>query len=226
MLRRLLSLLVVVLAGLVVYLGVTVVQIWLTSRRDQARPAQAIVVMGSAEYDGRPSPDLQARLDQVVALWRRHLAPMVVVTGGKEPGDVYTESQVSATYLERHGVPASEVAQVDGRNSWQSLSAAAALLHGRHLDKVLLVSDPYHSARILAIGSELGLQGYASPTRTSPIRGTAVIPYYAKETVAVALGRVIGFGRVSQLHAQLGLMARHGARPVAANLAGARSGVV
>ncbi len=186
-------------AGLVVaYLLFNFAQVWWASRQNQARPAQAIVVLGAAQYNGVPSPDLRARLDQALLLWRAGLAPVVVVTGGKEPGDAYTEATAGATYLEASGVPPADVvAEGTGRNSWQSLVAAASMLAGRHATRVLLVSDPFHDKRIALMAGELGLTPYVSPTRTSPIRGVAVIPYFAKETVEVALGRIIGFRRLT-----------------------------
>ncbi len=186
-------------AGLVVaYLLFNFAQVWWASRQNQARPAQAIVVLGAAQYNGVPSPDLRARLDQALLLWRAGLAPVVVVTGGKEPGDAYTEGTAGATYLEASGVPPADVvAEGTGRNSWQSLVAAASMLGGRHAIRVLLVSDPFHDKRIALMAGELGLTPYVSPTRTSPIRGVAVIPYFARETVEVALGRIIGFRRLT-----------------------------
>ena len=97
---------VVVLAAIgLTYYVVTLYQVWSTGRRDEARPVDAIVVLGAAQYDGRPSPQLAARLDHVVELWQRGLAPIVVVTGGKQPGDRFTEAEASARYLVDHGVP-------------------------------------------------------------------------------------------------------------------------
>src|ERR1019366_10661527 len=88
------------------YFAFTGVQVWLTSRHHEARPAQAIVVMGAAQYDGVPSPDLVSRLQDASDLWQRHLATTMVVTGSKEAGDRFTEAQASATWLEQHSVPA------------------------------------------------------------------------------------------------------------------------
>lgn len=183
--------------GLIVYIVVTFVQVWWASRLNQARPAQAIIVLGSAQYNGVPSPDLKARLDHALSLWRAHLAPIVVVTGGKEPGDTYTEATAGATYLASKGMPeAAILREVSGRDSWQSLSSAAEFLRARGDTKVILVSDPFHDERISLMAEELGLTPYVSPTRTSPIRGLSVVPYFAKETVEVAIGRVIGFRRL------------------------------
>ena len=107
---------------------------WRTGQRYEPRAAGAIVVMGAAQYDGVPSPDLRARLDQAGLLWHEHYSSTVMVTGSKEPGDAYTEAQASARYLEGDGVPAADILQAGGRNSWQNLSEAAPALiaHGRH----------------------------------------------------------------------------------------------
>ena len=184
----------------VVYLIVTFCQVWWASRENQARPVQAIVVLGAAQYNGVPSPDLQARLDHALALWQAGLAPLIVVTGGKEPGDVYTEATAGADYLAAKGVPQTDILrEVQGRDTWESLSAVANFLKPRDISVVLLVSDPFHDERISLIAKEVGLTPYLSPTRTSPIRGTAVVPYFAKETVEVAVGRIIGFRRLADV---------------------------
>ncbi|HUQ40235.1 MAG TPA: YdcF family protein [Acidimicrobiales bacterium] len=187
----------VVLALLLMYLLVTGVTVWRSSRRDEARRVEAIVVFGAAQYNGRPSPVLTARLDHAIDLYRRGFADSVVVTGGKKEGDRFTEATASAGYLARRKVPDSAILrEVSGTNSWQSLAATAAFLKRRGITRVLLVSDPFHSARIAAMASELGLEAYTSPTATSPIAGAEELPYLAKETVAVAVGRVIGFRRL------------------------------
>jgi uncharacterized SAM-binding protein YcdF (DUF218 family) len=185
------------LAGGLAYLGVTFVQVWVAGRRDEARAAQAIVVLGAAQYDGRPSPVLQARLDHTARLYGRGLAPVVVVTGGRAEGDRFTEAAASATYLHGHGVPDSAILrESSGRNSWDSLAASARILRARGITRVVLVSDPFHAARVDAIASELGLDSSTSPTRTSPIHGLEEARHLVTETVQVAVGRVIGFGRM------------------------------
>ena len=173
-----------------------VVNLWLvhrTGNSDQARQVDAIVVMGAAQYDGRPSPQLASRLDHVVELWRQGLAPLVITTGSKQPGDRFTEAQASAVYLGEHGVPTSAIEQVGGATSYESLREAASLLHARGLQRVLLVSDPYHSLRIRLSSEELGLTAYVSPTRTSPVVGAARFRREVKEAVGVSVGRIIGF---------------------------------
>ena len=187
-------------AATVLYLVVTFVQVWRAAHDDQARRAEAIVVFGTAQYNGVPSPVLAARLDHAIELYRRDLAPVIVVTGGNQPGDEFTEATASANYLIQRGVPDDDVLrEVSGTSSWQSLAAAANFLGDRAIREVLLVSDPFHSLRIQAMASELGLEGHPSPTTSSPIRGMTEARYMARETVAVAVGRVIGFRRQANI---------------------------
>jgi uncharacterized SAM-binding protein YcdF (DUF218 family) len=186
----------VLVAALLAYLGVTFVQVWLASRENGARKAQAIVVFGAAQYNGRPSAVLKARLDHAADLYRRGDAPVVVVTGGRQPGDRFTEATASADYLYTKGVPDKDILrEVSGQSSWQSLAAAASFLKVRHINDVILVSDPFHSLRITNMAAELGLHASASPTRTSPIAGLSATEYMGRETLAVAVGRVVGFRR-------------------------------
>ncbi len=177
--RRAVAALVGVLALVVAYLGFTFIQVWLAARRDQARPVQAIVVLGAAQYNGRPSAVLRARLDHAYDLWRRGLARTMVVTGGRQPGDRFTEATASANYLATKGVPDDDVLrETRGRNSWESLAASATFLRQRGVHTVLLVSDPFHNERITLMADELGLRPYVSPTRTSPIRGACQPPAF------------------------------------------------
>src|SRR5687768_15824089 len=102
---------------IVVYLAMTFLQVWLASRRDEARPAQAIIVLGAAQYNGVPSAVLRARLDHAAGLYRRQLSDVIVVTGGRQPGDRFTEAAAGADYLARLGVPQDKVLREnDGRN--------------------------------------------------------------------------------------------------------------
>jgi uncharacterized SAM-binding protein YcdF (DUF218 family) len=188
------------LAVVVLYLAVTFFQVWRAARNDQARPADAIVVFGTAQYNGVPSPVLAARLDHAIELYRKGLAPVIVVTGGNQPGDRFTEATASANYLITRGVPDDDVLrEVSGTSSWQSLAAAANFLGDRDIKDVVLVSDPFHSLRIRAMAGELGLDAHSSPTRTSPIRGVSEARYMVRETVAVAVGRIVGFRRQARI---------------------------
>ena len=185
-------------AAVLLYLAVTFVQVWQASRRDQAREVEAIVVLGAAQYNGEPSPVLRARLAHAADLYDRGLAPRVVVTGGKQSGDRFTEATASAEYLATRGVPAGAILrEVQGRSSWQQLAAASAFLKERGITRVLLVSDGFHAARIAAIADELGLRAFTSPAPGSPIAGAEKLPYLGRETLAVAAGRLIGYRRVA-----------------------------
>jgi uncharacterized SAM-binding protein YcdF (DUF218 family) len=195
-----------VAAALVAYLIVTAVQVWLTSRRYEPHHVGAIVVMGAAQYDGVPSPDLKSRLDEARSLWHEGYAATIMVTGWKEPGDQYTEAQASDRYLVAVGVPGRDILQAGGNDSWENLSDAAPALLARGDTTVLVVTDPFHEDRSLAIASSLHLEPSPTPTRTSPIRGVSTVPYFAKETLGVAIGRVIGFDHLSDLHSSLGLL--------------------
>lgn len=200
MLRRLVKLGLFAVALLGAYLAVTFAQVWQTSRRDGAREAQAIVVFGAAQYSGRPSPVLRARLDHAADLYRRGLAGTVVVTGGRLPSDTsgYTEARASAEYLVAQGIPDGDVLrEVSGRSSWQSLASSAAFLKKRGITRVILVSDGFHLLRIRSMADELGLSAVTSPAPGSPITGAGKVRHYVRETLAVAAGRVIGFRRVS-----------------------------
>jgi uncharacterized SAM-binding protein YcdF (DUF218 family) len=179
------------------YFAVTFVQVWMAARRDGARPAEAIVVLGAAQYNGRPSPVLRARLDHAADLYEQGFAPVVVVTGGRAAGDRYSEATASANYLHTRGVPDEAILrEVEGRNSWQSLAASARFMKRRGITDVILVSDPFHAARIQAMANELGLHATTSPTRTSPIGGVKEFRRMVGETFKVGIGRIIGFRRL------------------------------
>jgi uncharacterized SAM-binding protein YcdF (DUF218 family) len=196
MVRRLLRLLLVVAVLGVGYLAVTAVQVWLTSRRSDPHHADAIVVMGAAQYDGVPSPDLEARLATALGLWDEGLAPVVVLTGSKEPGDQFTEAEAGARWLNAHGVPVSAMVEVGGRNSYENLAQAAAILRPEGRTDVLVVTDGFHEDRSMAIATDVGLHPAPVPAVDSPLRGWPVVPYFAKETLGVAVGRIIGYQRL------------------------------
>lgn len=130
------------MVGIVVlYVGITFAQVWQASRQDRARRAEAVIVLGAAQYDGRPSPVLQRRLDHALDLYRRDLAPVIVVTGGKRAGDRFTEAGVGYRYLRRNGVPDGAIRQeVQGRTTYESLASAERFLQKEDVDDVILVS--------------------------------------------------------------------------------------
>ncbi len=195
--RRLAKSAAVLLLAATGYYGITLYQVHDTGRSDQARQVDAIVVMGAAQYDGRPSPQLAARLDHAAELWSAGLTQLMVVTGGNQPGDRFTEAEASANYLIDRGVPAQAIVQETvGRSSYASLDGVATMLHQRGLFRVLLVSDPFHSLRAQLIAEELGLVAYVSPTRASPVQGKAAWSREFQEAAGIAVGRIIGFKRL------------------------------
>lgn len=201
-----------VLVLLFAYWSYIVYLVWNDSKLDQREQADAIVVLGAAQYNGVPSPVLRARLDHAVALWRQKLAPTIVVTGGRVPGDSHTEAGASAAYLGEQGVPDTVVLrEVQGRSSWQSLQATSRFLKERGIHKVILVSDSFHNARVATMARDLGLDPFVSPTQTSPIQGSARRPYLMKEVVSLGLGKALGFGRVATLESNVNSMAAQAA---------------
>jgi uncharacterized SAM-binding protein YcdF (DUF218 family) len=138
--------------------------------RDEARPSDAIVVLGAAQWDGKPSPVLQARLDHAFDLYAAGFAPKVIVTGGVGVGDNYSEGEVARQYLLRKGVPTTAVLTENrGRTSYESMEGAALLMQRSGWHSALLVSDPFHMYRLKRMATDLGVQAATSPTRTSPI---------------------------------------------------------
>ena len=163
----------VVVAGLLVAAagGLASLRIWQQGQVDEERPADAIVVLGAAQYDRRPSPVFRARLDHAISLYRAGVAPNLVVTGGKRPGDRTTEAAVARRYAIDHGVPAEAIfGEDEARNTLDSLRAVGRAMHDRGLSSAVFVSDPTHMLRVVRIASDLGLEAYSSPTRTSPVQ--------------------------------------------------------
>jgi uncharacterized SAM-binding protein YcdF (DUF218 family) len=164
--RRLaLGALLVVLGGWIMSLVLVII----FERIDTRRPAHAIVVLGAAQWDGKPSPVLKARVDHAVELWRRGLAPVLVVTGGQGPGDTTTEAAVERRYAMSKGVPSAAIrVEPTGRSTSESLRNVA-LMMGKDAREVILVSDPFHMLRLAILARRFGLKPRTSPTRTSPI---------------------------------------------------------
>jgi uncharacterized SAM-binding protein YcdF (DUF218 family) len=182
------------LAGVValVYVLVTFVQVWRASGRDGARPADAIVVLGAAQYDCEPSPVLEGRLDHALELYEGGTAGKIVVTGGKQQGDRCTEASAGADYLRAAGVPDDDLLlEVQGTSSWESLAASARFLRAEGMTDVVLVTDGYHALRVEAIADDLGLSASVSPTGAN-----ASLAELGRETAAVAVGRIVGFDRL------------------------------
>ena len=178
-------------------------QVWWVGRSDQARAVDAIVVLGVAQYDGRPSPQLQARLDHALALLLEGASPLVITTGGNQPGDRFTEAEASANYLiQGLGIDyqATEILQENsGSTTRESLIGVRDIMQSRGLHSVLIVTDPYHSLRSRLIAQDLGLVAYVSPTRTSPLRGASAVSRHVREALGVAVAHLIGFANLERL---------------------------
>jgi uncharacterized SAM-binding protein YcdF (DUF218 family) len=191
--RRIVVGLLVVLAVVVGYLGVTFVQVWSATGHDDRTPADAIVVLGAAQWNGKPSPVLQERLDHAVDLYHAGAAKTIVVVGGKQAGDATTEGKAGYDYLRGKGIPDRDLkVEVAGTDTWEELSSTALILNQAKLgDDVLLVTDKYHAYRAAATAAEVGLDAHVSPVGDSPS-----LPTLARETAGVAVGRIIGFRRL------------------------------
>jgi uncharacterized SAM-binding protein YcdF (DUF218 family) len=194
--RILLTLLLLVLAAFAV-VAVTGVAVWRAAHEDDAshvERADAILVLGAAQYNGRPSPVFAGRLEHAALLYRQDRADQVVVLGAGQPGDSSTEAEAGRAWLVDHGVPSSAVvAEAQGTTTFESLKAAAHYMHDRGLQSAFLVSDPWHNLRIKRMASDLGIQGYASATWTSAAKSERTrVPGYVRETFAYLYYRVFG----------------------------------
>jgi uncharacterized SAM-binding protein YcdF (DUF218 family) len=188
------------LAGVLLYLAATFAQVWWTAGRDRAQAAEAILVLGAAQYEGRPSPVFRARLDHAAALYAQGIAPVVVVTGGQQAGDRVSEARTADAYLQAQGIPAEALRlEVDGRTSYESLAASARFLADEGIDEIVLVSDGWHLRRSAAIAASVGLTAHPSPAPGSPYSTVGALQQMARETVGLSLGRIIGFRRLDRL---------------------------
>jgi uncharacterized SAM-binding protein YcdF (DUF218 family) len=162
--RLLLSLVLVAFAAGIAWVAWVYGQIQYYAARDEARPANAIAVFGAAEYDGRPSPVLRARLDHGLDLYNRNLAPMVITLGGGDVGDRHSEGGVGHDYLLAHGVPeAAIIAETQSDNTAESAARLAVIARANHLSSIIVVSDGTHLFRIHALCEKNGLTVYTSP---------------------------------------------------------------
>lgn len=168
------------------------------SRTDQRYEADAVVVLGAAQYNGRPSPVFQARLDHAAILYREGYADLIVVTGGIVEGDRMSEATAGRQYLVSIGIAAdSIVVKAVGRNTAGSLEAVAEYLRGAGIHRVLLVSDPFHLARLRLEAHRLGFDALTSPTRTSPISENfrTELGYLLAEAVKLPVLLIRGFAQ-------------------------------
>lgn len=184
------------LAAALVGWAICMVAVLFWSTRNSAATGDAIVVLGAAQYGGRPSPVLQARLDHALALWDGHRAPRIVFTGGRREGDLISEAAAGRRFAMRRGVPPQSILmEASGRTTLASMHGAAVLLtradstraSASSRPRVLLVSDPFHMLRLDVLARLHGLTPLPSPTRTSPISAKpwVALEYMVRESFAL-----------------------------------------
>ena len=176
------------IGGLAVVWVVSVLAVLYWGSRDDAQGADAIVVLGAAQYVGRPSPVFKARLDHAIELWSRELAPILIVTGGTGAGDTTSEAAVGRLYALKHGVPDSAILMENtGRTTRESMHGVSTMMQLGGLESVILVSDSFHMLRLSVLARKYGFRSFTSPTNTSPIsmNRMEMVRYIVSESVKV-----------------------------------------
>ena len=174
---------------------ISVLSVVVWGARDMARPADAIVVLGAAQYAGRPSPVLKARLDHAIGLWKRGLAKRMVLTGGRGTGDTISEAAVGRRYVMKAGVADSAILlENEGRTTEASVEAVSGIMNEEQLERAILVSDPFHMLRLQVLAKRYGVESVTSPTRTSPISANRLeaMAYVMSESVKVPATILLG----------------------------------
>lgn len=193
-LRRVATIVLATGVVLAVVAVVNVSQVWMAGRTDDRRAVDAIVVMGAAQYDGRPTQQFKARLDHALELWLDGVAPIIVTTGGNQPGDRFTEGGSGAKYLNERGVDASSlVIEETGSTTRRSLVGVAELLAERGAEDVVIVTEPFHALRSKLIAHDLGLRVTLSSTRSSPMGIQDALRHHVVEGLGVTLAQFFGF---------------------------------
>ena len=173
----------------------TATAIWWIARQDARPTSDAIVVLGSAQYNGVPSSIFEARLEHARELYEEGVAPVVVTVGGKATGDTFTEAEAGRDYLAQNGVPADALLAVpEGADTLESVRAVAAEFADRDWNSAVLVSDPWHAMRAERMAEDAGLDAASSPTRQGPAvqTRTTQLRYILRETAAYLLYRATG----------------------------------
>jgi uncharacterized SAM-binding protein YcdF (DUF218 family) len=167
-------------------------QIRLQSTVDEARPADVIVVLGAAEYRGRPSPVLEARLNHALFLYLQNLAPRILTTGGRGGDPSFTEGEVAHAYLARHGVPSEAIlVESEGGTTVQSIAAATEIMRRMNLRSCIVVSDGYHIYRVKKLLETQGMQVFGSPRPADrPPTGWTEQWLYTRQAIAYDLWRM------------------------------------
>src|SRR4051794_27715911 len=173
----------------------TALAIWWNARQDSRPTSDAIVVLGSAQYDGVPSSIFEARLEHALDLWNAGVAPVIVTVGGKADGDRFTEAEAGAQYLSQAGVPADALLPVpEGVDTLESMRSVASSFSERGWTTAVLVTDPWHAMRTERMAEDAGIEATTSPTRQGPsvYSRTTQFRYILRETAAYLLYRVTG----------------------------------
>jgi uncharacterized SAM-binding protein YcdF (DUF218 family) len=194
--RRLIVLVLFVVLG---YFAVTTTLVTATMAKDERDRADAIVVLGAAQYNGAPSPVYKARLDHALELWRSGAAPLMVFTGGRGvPGERFSEGGAGRRWAIDHGVPADSILiEESSRSTYENLRGVRRLLAPRGMRRIILVSDPFHMFRAVEQAEDVGLAAQPSPTRSSPISGNPARTALAvlREDLAVGGYFLMGIGK-------------------------------
>lgn len=181
-----------IITAVILYFAVTTALVTIWMNKDEHPKVDAIVVLGAAQYDGRPSAIYAARLEHAVDLYRSGVAPLIVFTGGNEPGDRFTEGGSGARWAVQHGIPSdATLVEETSRTTYENLAGAKRVLDMRlrlRHPRVVVVSDPYHMFRAMKQASDLGFVAYPSPTRTSPVSASHIRLTTAVLREDVALG--------------------------------------
>ncbi|MGY1723440.1 YdcF family protein [Blastococcus sp. SYSU DS0533] len=179
----------------VLFVASTALAIWWTARQDARPQSDAIVVLGSAQYNGVPSSIFEARLEHALALYEQGVAPVIVTVGGRAAGDQFTEAEAGRDYLAAAGVPAEALLAVpEGVDTLESMRVVGAASAERGWERAVLVTDPWHAMRAERMAEDAGMEAESSPTRQGPAVQTRAtqVRYILRETAAYLLYRVTG----------------------------------
>ena len=193
--RSALVLTVGVCLALVSYVGIAAVSLTWAGTHQYKKTVDAIVVMGAAQYDGVPSPLLESRLQHALDLWKQKQAPVIAVTGGKRPGDRFTEGDTSRRWLTDRGVPVADIiVESVGQSTWESIKNLAPLLNNAEIRSVVVVSSSWHVKRAALSLEDLGFSAHSSASPDGVLSGSSEKSKLIREIAGVSLGRIIGFG--------------------------------
>jgi uncharacterized SAM-binding protein YcdF (DUF218 family) len=179
----------------VLLIASTALAIWWTARQDSRPASEAIVVLGSAQYNGVPSSIFEARLEHAIALYEDGVAPVIVTVGGKADGDQFAEAEAGRDYLAGSGIPDEALLAVpEGVDTLESIRAVSTAFAERGWSRAVLVSDPWHAMRAERMAEDAGLDAESSPTRQGPAvqTNTTQFKYILRETAAYLLYRATG----------------------------------